>query len=151
MIRFYYICVFYMCFFTSRLLNNKTKKSNLTTKLILPIYKSKQKKNGNQPPKNKIDINALIANIFEYSANENKANVMPEYSTLYPETNSASASGKSNGCLLVSANAEIKKIKKRGLTIKINQSDSWAIIIEFKLNEPANVAIEAKIKPKEIS
>ncbi len=40
-----------------------------------------------------------------------KANPNPEYSTLYPETNSASASGKSNGGLFVSANAEIKKFE----------------------------------------
>jgi len=37
-----------------------------------------------------------------------------EYSTLYPETNSDSASGKSKGTLLVSANAVIKNNKKKG-------------------------------------
>jgi len=34
---------------------------------------------------------------------------MAEYSTLYPETSSASASGKSKGCLFVSAKQDIKK------------------------------------------
>jgi hypothetical protein len=37
---------------------------------------------------------------------------MAEYSTLYPETNSASASGKSNGGRLVSAKVDIKNKKK---------------------------------------
>jgi len=57
---------------------------------------------------------ALIISIFEYSPNENKANPIAEYSTLYPETNSASASGKSNGCLLVSAKADVKNNKNNG-------------------------------------
>lgn len=62
---------------------------------------------GNQPPKNTITIKKLIKIIFEYSAKKNSAKLIEEYSTLYPETNSASASGKSNGGLFVSAKAEI--------------------------------------------
>ncbi len=69
-------------------------------KMILSII-------GNQPPKNKILENALINNILAYSPRKNKAKVIAEYSTLYPDTNSASASGKSNGCLLVSASIKI--------------------------------------------
>ena len=45
-----------------------------------------------------------------YSPKKNIAKVIAEYSTKNPATNSASASGKSNGALLVSANIEIKKI-----------------------------------------
>ena len=45
--------------------------------------------------------------ILEYSAKKKSAKLIAEYSTLYPETSSASASGKSNGGRLVSANAEI--------------------------------------------
>jgi len=52
---------------------------------------------GNQPPKNKIETKALIKSILAYSPRKNKAKVIAEYSTLYPETNSASASGKSKG------------------------------------------------------
>jgi hypothetical protein len=48
---------------------------------------------------------------------------MEEYSTLYPATNSASASGKSNGARFVSANAAIKKINHKGNNGKINQID----------------------------
>ena len=64
---------------------------------------------GNQPPKNKVDTKALIRSILAYSPRKNKAKVIAEYSTLYPETNSASASGKTNGDLLVSAKIDIKK------------------------------------------
>lgn len=62
------------------------------------------------PPKNSIIIKYIINKIDEYSARKKQANPIDEYSTLYPETNSASASGKSKGCLLVSASAQIKKI-----------------------------------------
>jgi len=55
-----------------------------------------------------------IINIFEYSPNENSANPIDEYSTLYPETSSASASGRSKGCLFVSAKAEVKNNKNKG-------------------------------------
>jgi hypothetical protein len=41
-----------------------------------------------------------------YSAKKNIANVIAEYSTLYPDTNSDSPSGKSKGTLAVSAKAD---------------------------------------------
>lgn len=67
-----------------------------------------------QPPKNRIVVIELISIMLPYSPKKNKPKVKAEYSTLYPATNSASASGKSNGALLVSANVEIKKIKNIG-------------------------------------
>jgi hypothetical protein len=63
---------------------------------------------GNQPPKNNIVVIDDIKIILLYSAKKNNANPIAEYSTLYPDTSSASASGRSNGCLFVSANAHIK-------------------------------------------
>lgn len=68
-------------------------------------------------------INVETKTIFAYSAKKNNAKPIEEYSTLYPETNSASASGKSKGALLVSAKAEIKnnkKAKKWGITNHIS-------------------------------
>jgi len=62
-----------------------------------------------QPPKKQIAIITDNHNILLYSAKKNNAKVIAEYSTLKPATNSASASGKSNGARLVSANNEIKK------------------------------------------
>src|ERR1700742_1060730 len=78
------------------------------------IFKISKSKKGNHPPKKKITINVLIKIIFAYSAIKKKAKPTAEYSTLYPETSSASASGKSKGGLLVSAKADIKNIKKIG-------------------------------------
>jgi hypothetical protein len=49
------------------------------------------------PPKNKSAVTADIKIILLYSARKNNAKPIAEYSTLYPETNSASASGRSNG------------------------------------------------------
>jgi len=68
----------------------------------------------NHPPKNKIAVIVDNHNIFEYSAKKNIANVIDEYSTLYPATISASASGRSNGARFVSASTEIKNIIKTG-------------------------------------
>jgi hypothetical protein len=52
---------------------------------------------GNQPPKKNITVKQHIKIILLYSAKKNNAKPIAEYSTLYPETNSASASGKSKG------------------------------------------------------
>jgi hypothetical protein len=52
--------------------------------------------------------------MFEYSPSENKANPIAEYSTLYPDTSSASASGRSKGCRFVSASVVTKKMIKIG-------------------------------------
>ncbi len=58
-----------------------------------------------------------MINIELYSPKKNIANVIEEYSTLYPATSSASASGKSKGVLFVSANIDIKKTIKQGNNI----------------------------------
>jgi hypothetical protein len=62
---------------------------------------------GNQPPKKSIVVKLHIRIIFAYSPKKNRAKPIAEYSTLYPATNSASASGKSKGARLVSANIEM--------------------------------------------
>jgi hypothetical protein len=82
-----------------------------------------------------VDIN----NILLYSPKKNIAKIIEEYSTLYPATSSASASGKSNGARLVSANIEIKNKIVQGNNGKINQPNfCCAITISPKFNEPAN-------------
>ena len=89
----------------------------------------------NQPPKNNKLTKADNHAILLYSAKKNIAKVIEEYSTLYPATISASASGKSNGARFVSAKTEIKK------TIKIgNNGTQYQIVrcfstISIKLNE----------------
>jgi|GEM_PF-2489275 len=62
------------------------------------------------------------SNILLYSPKKNKAKLIEEYSTLKPATNSASASGKSKGTLLVSANTVTAKVKNNIIPAKINQT-----------------------------
>ncbi len=63
-----------------------------------------------QPPRKKRALREDLRMMLLYSARKKRANPLAEYSTLYPETSSASASGRSNGCRLVSARDVIKKI-----------------------------------------
>ena len=86
-----------------------------------------------------------------YSPKKNIANVIEEYSTLQPATNSASASGKSNGARFVSASEEIKKIIASGNNGKINQIDFCDKTISVKLNEPAHKTTGKMIKPNATS
>src|SRR5437870_3988579 len=68
--------------------------------------------NGNdQPPRNSVTISDDITNIAAYSPIMNMPNFIELYSVLYPPTSSCSASGKSNGSRLVSANALMPKMK----------------------------------------
>jgi len=75
----------------------------------------------NQPPKNSMVNNADINSMLLYSPKKNMAKIIDEYSVLYPATNSASASVKSKGVRLVSANIEIKKIIAQGNRGQKNQ------------------------------
>jgi len=75
---------------------------------------------GHQPPKKKIAQIVDISNILLYSPKKNMAKVIEEYSTKKPATNSASASGKSNGALFVSAYIEIINIINIGNNGKQN-------------------------------
>jgi hypothetical protein len=75
----------------------------------------------------------------EYSPKKNNANAIDEYSTLYPATSSASASGKSKGARFVSANIEIKKIIAQGNNGNRNQHVLYCTyIMSKKLKEPVN-------------
>jgi len=111
----------------------------------------KLEKTGNHPPKNKIAQKVLISNIFAYSPKKNNANAIAEYSTLYPDTSSASASGKSKGCLFVSASIEIEKIKKIGSNGTINQICCCEITILLRLNDPVQITTFKIVNPIEIS
>ena len=93
---------------------------------------------GNHPPRNKIAHKTLMKIIFAYSPKKNKANPIDEYSTLYPATNSASASGKSKGARFVSAKQEIKNRTSRGNKGKPNQTYFCAKTIEDKFNDPTH-------------
>ena len=120
---------------------NKTKRNNIFSISHIKSgikLKGKASIGGSQPPKNKIEPNEHINNIFAYSPSQNIAYIIPEYSVWYPATNSASASGKSNGGLFVSANAEIKKITNIGNNGITNQRFFCAKTISVKLSEPTH-------------
>jgi hypothetical protein len=87
-----------------------------------------------------------------YSPKKNIAKIIEEYSTLYPATNSASASGRSNGARFVSANIEIKNITAHGKRgIKNQPVFSCALTISVKFKDPEN-KITGKINsPSETS
>jgi hypothetical protein len=95
---------------------------------------------------------ADIKSILLYSPKKNMAKIIEEYSTLYPATNSASASGRSNGARLVSANIETKKMAAQGSKGAANQTVRfWAKIISVKLEDPANKITGRMVKPIETS
>jgi hypothetical protein len=92
------------------------KKNNINAVLKPKTKGSRINKNGikTQPPKNIITVKTLIRMIEPYSARKKSAKPILAYSTLKPETNSDSASGKSNGARFVSAKIETSHIKNRG-------------------------------------
>jgi len=108
-------------------------------------------KRGNHPPRNNKEIRVDIRIICEYSAKKNKAKVIAEYSTLYPETNSDSPSVRSKGALLVSAKAETKNITKAGNCGIMYQISCCPITIPVKFNSPLLITTANIISPIETS
>ena len=106
---------------------------------------------GNQPPKNKVTVNALINIIFAYSPRKNKANDIEEYSTKYPATSSDSPSGRSKGALLVSASTDIKNITNIGRRGIANHTFFCALTISVKFKDPTHNKTVIIIKPIETS
>lgn len=77
------------------------------------------------PPKKIKEQIIPIKIILEYSAIKIKENPPLKYSILNPEINSDSASAKSKGARLVSANLETNHIILKGNKINKNQIFSW--------------------------
>src|SRR5687768_16171073 len=67
-----------------------------------------------QPPKNSTAVSVAMRIMLAYSARKNSANVMPEYSTMWPATISDSPSTTSNGARLVSATPDTKYTTSMG-------------------------------------
>jgi hypothetical protein len=96
-------------------------------------------------------VKILIAIIEPYSARKKSAKPILEYSTLKPDTNSDSASGKSKGARFVSAKIDTKNIKnngKKGIRKKIKD---WNNTISIKFNEPTQNKDDININPIETS
>jgi len=90
------------------------------------------------PPKNKMAVKVDISTILQYSPKKKNTKIIPECSVKKPATNSDSASGRSNGVRLVSANAEIKNIMNNGNNGTTNQTLCCISMILIKLNVPVN-------------
>ena len=105
----------------------------------------------NQPPRNMTTVNADIKIIELYSPRKNKAKPILEYSTLYPDTSSLSASGKSNGALFVSAKILTKNIKKQGNSARMKYTELWNKIMFKKFKEPTDIKTAIRIKPIDTS
>src|SRR5271154_6356729 len=94
---------------------------------------------ASQPPRNKMVVVALSKIILAYSPRKKRAKLIEEYSVLKPPTSSDSPSGKSNGCRLVSARAEIKKTTNIGNKIEnTNQPCCCASTILERFKEPTH-------------
>lgn len=106
---------------------------------------------GNQPPRKSIAVTDEIKIILLYSARKNKTKPAAEYSTLYPETSSASASGRSNGCLFVSAKAQIKNKINTGSKGIAYQTSFCPSTKSVKLRLLPTTRSERITAPKEIS
>jgi hypothetical protein len=98
-----------------------------------------------------ITVKELIKIIELYSAKKKSAKPIAAYSTLYPDTSSDSASGKSNGALFVSARILTRNIKKRGKKGITKYTKYWNVIISIKFKEPTQIRAEISIKPIETS
>jgi hypothetical protein len=107
--------------------------------------------NGCHPPKKNNVVKVHIKIMLLYSAKKNKAKPIAEYSTLYPDTNSASASGKSKGCLFVSAKVQTKKIKNIGNNGRAKYVLYCAFTISVKFSDPAHKITDNKVTPIGIS
>ena len=105
----------------------------------------------NQPPRNMTTVNADIKIMELYSPRKNKAKPILEYSTLYPDTSSLSASGKSNGALFVSAKILTKNIKKQGNSASMKYTELWNKIMFKKFKEPTDIKTAIRIKPIDTS
>ena len=96
------------------------------------------------PPRNRSAIIYESVSILPYSPRKKSANVIEEYSILYPATISASASGRSKGARFVSARIEIKKIPASGRRGALSHDVVCARIISTRLRELTSRRIARK-------
>jgi len=86
-----------------------------------------------------------------YSARKKRAKPIAEYSTLYPETSSASASGRSNGWRLVSARVVTKKIIKIGSSGAASQKFFCPSTRVEKFRVPVKSRSDTRVAPRDTS
>src|ERR1700733_1156074 len=124
----------------------------LNTNQKKPGMKSSNAKGASQPPRNNTVVIALNKIIFAYSPRKNSAKLIDEYSVLKPPTSSDSPSGRSNGCRLVSARAEIKNTMNIGNKIPNAYQPSFCASTIFdRFNVPAHSNTVMMTRPMETS
>src|ERR1700741_1893721 len=96
--------------------NMKKTKHTLSRNQIIPgtQFKGGMSRGGSQPPRNRMVVSAHITVIDTYSPSMNSRYGVEEYSTMKPPIGQYSASGKSKGAVLVSTNADTKKMMNFG-------------------------------------
>src|SRR5690242_14896702 len=95
-----------------------------------------------QPPRNRVVVTAQTVTMLAYSAMKNIAYFMEEYSVQKPETSSVSASGRSNGVLLISASEQMKKITKASgclTAYQFQMPPAWSATILCSDSEPESM------------
>lgn len=130
---------------------NNTKTAFRPNRKALATGASTNPNGAAPPPKDGTVAGPHINNMFALSPKKDKAKPIAEYSTKYPATNSASASGGSKGCLFVSAGAEAKDIMNKGNDGMRNQIFSCAVTISFGFDEPTHNITFMRIKPVDTS
>src|SRR5215472_1125196 len=108
---------------------------------------------GSHPPRNRIVVMAHMVAIATYSPSMNSMYGVDPYSTMKPATSSDSASTRSKGGRLVSANAEMKKtmnignsgsqyqfrIVNHGIPSRLASPEvAWASTMSPRLSDPAH-------------
>src|SRR5690625_4767330 len=93
-------------------------------------------KGGNQPPRKRMVVIALIRIMLAYSPRKKSAKLIAEYSTKKPATSSDSPSGRSKGARFVSARVEIKKITNMGSSGIANQTVCRASTMSVSRSDP---------------
>lgn len=118
---------------------------------IGPGMKASTATGGYQAPRKRRVLLEDLSRILLDSARKNRANPLAEYSTLYPETSSASASGRSNGCRFVSASVVIKKRIKTGSRGAPNQPALCLSPTVERLRDPLSSRRDSSVAPRETS
>src|SRR5688572_14270987 len=106
--------------------NMKKTKQSFSTNQMTPgtQVNGAKSKGGSQPPRKRIVVSAHITTIATYSPRKKSRNGVEEYSTMWPATNSDSASTRSKGGRFVSASAEMKNTMNIGNKASQFQSSS---------------------------
>src|SRR3954468_5050812 len=144
----------------------KNTKQTFSTNQMTPgtQVKGAKSKGGSQPPRNRMVASAHISTMATYSPRKNSRNGVDEYSTMWPATNSDSASTRSKGGRFVSASAEMKKMmnignsdsqcqsrKVLGRPSRVPSPSRCESTMSVRLSEPTASSTQTMTKPIETS